>query len=82
VDIMVEIARKNDDGVWDSNIVGVLGERIHSFSLNNLLEAIYHKENIREFNVNLEDGIISVKKKFIINKPIEWWKDENFELPT
>lgn len=79
---MVEIARKNDDGVWDSNIVGVLGERIHSFSLNNLLEAIYHKENIREFNVNLEDGIISVKKKFIINKPIEWWKDENFELPT
>ena len=79
---MVEIARKNDDGVWDSNIVGVLGERIHSFSLNNLLEAIYHKENIREFNVNLEDGIISVKKEFIINKPIEWWKDENFELPT
>lgn len=79
---MVQIARKNDDGRWDSNIVGVLGERIHSFSLNNLLEAIYHKENIREFNVNLEDGIISVKKKFIINKPIEWWKDENFELPT
>jgi len=79
---MVQIARKNDDGRWDSNIVGVLGERIHSFSINNLLEAIYHKEKIREFNINLEDGIISVKKKFIINKPIEWWKDENFELPT
>ena len=36
---MVEIARKNDDGRWDSNIVGVLGERIQSFSLNNLLPA-------------------------------------------
>jgi hypothetical protein len=79
---MVQIARKNDDGRWDSNIVGVLGERIHSFSINNLLEAIYHKEKIREFNINLEDGIISVKKKFVSNKPIEWWKDENFEFPT
>ena len=79
---MVEIARKNDNGAWDSNIVGVLGQRIHSYSLNNLLEAIYYKEKIREFNVNLEDGIISVKKKFISNKHIEWWKDENFELPT
>lgn len=79
---MVKIARKNDAGVWESNIIGVLGERIHSFSLNNLLEAIYHKEDIREFNINLEDGIISVKKKFILNKPVEWWKDENFELPT
>ena len=79
---MVEIARKNDNGSWDSNIVGVLGKRIHSYSLNNLLEAIYSKEKIREFNINLEDGIISVKKKFISNKHIEWWKDENFELPT
>jgi hypothetical protein len=79
---MVEIARKNDKGSWDSNIVGVLGQRIHSYSLNNLLEAIYYKEKIREFNINLEDGIISVKKKFISNKHIEWWKDENFELPT
>ena len=78
---MVQIARKNDDGRWDSNIVGVLGERIHSFSINNLLEAIYHKEKIREFNINLEDGIISVKKKFVSNQPIEWWKDENFEIP-
>ena len=48
---MVEIARKNDNGSWDSNIVGVLGKRIHSYSLNNLLEAIYHKEKIREFNI-------------------------------
>ena len=52
------------------------------YSLNNLLEAIYSKENIREFNINLEDGIISVKKKFVSNKPIEWWKDENFEFPA
>ena len=43
---MVEIARKNDGGVWCSNIVGVLGQKIHSYSLNNLLEAIYHKEKI------------------------------------
>ena len=78
---MVEIARKNDNGSWDSNIVGVLGQRIHSYSLNNLLEAIYHKEKIREFNVNLEDGVIRVKKKFISNQPIEWWKDESpYEL--
>jgi len=77
---MVEIARKREDGSWLSNIVGVVGQRIHSYSLNNLLEAIYSKEKIREFNINLEDGIISVKKKFVSDKPIEWWKDESFEL--
>ncbi len=77
---MVEIARKNDGGVWCSNIVGVLGQKIHSYSLNNLLEAIYHKEKIREFNIDLEEGVISVKKKFISKKPIEWWKDESLEL--
>ena len=58
---MVQIARKNDDGRWDSNIVGVLGERIHSFSINNLLEAIYHKEKIREFNINFSKKEICIK---------------------
>ena len=77
---MVEIARKREDGSWLSNIVGVVGQRIHSYSLNNLLEAIYHKEKIREFNINLDDGIISVRKKFVSDKHIEWWKDEDFEL--
>jgi hypothetical protein len=73
---MVEIARKREDGSWLSNIVGVVGQRIHSYSLNNLLEAIYHKEKIREFNIDLKEGVISVEKKLVVDKPIEWWKDE------
>ena len=77
---MVEIARRNSKGSWDSDIVGVLGQRIHSYSLNNLLEAIYHKEKIREFDIDIKKGTISVEKKLVVDKPIEWWKDESFEL--